>query len=272
MIKLALSIIIVLVCTTFLVLVFFYLTAPSNFNVLVIGSDQRGDERARSDVMFVVSIPKSGDKQPVFLSVPRDTKVEDKEHGLQKMTHFYAMGDRTDPNKKLGNRTLTQEKIEDLLDVKVDATLEVTFDSFQEIIDSVDGVSLEGKDATGSQALARIRDRFTEGRSDFDRQANEREVFRGILTKVKSPKKARALYDYFQSSDKANLEFDKVKLARFAFGAGIARRGDVSIGEMKELEIPGKGEKIYTPSFGKALYYWVVDEPELKKIVDENLK
>lgn len=272
MIKLVLSIIIVLICTTFLVFVFFYLTAPSNFNALVIGSDQRGDERARSDVMFVVSIPKSGDKQPVFLSVPRDTKVDDKEYGLQKMTHFYAMGDRTDPNKKLGNRTLTQEKVEDLLDIKVDATLEVTFDSFQEIIDSVDGVSLEGKDATGSQALARIRDRFTEGRSDFDRQANEREVFRGILTKVKSPKKARALYDYFQSSDKANLEFDKVKLARFAFGAGIARRGDVGIGEMKELEIPGKGEKIYTPSFGKALYYWVVDEPELKKIVDENLK
>ncbi len=262
------------VCIAFLigVLFFLYITAPSHYTVLVIGSDQRGDERARSDVMFVVSIPKSGDKQPVFLSVPRDTKVEDKEHGLQKMTHFYAMGDRTDPNKKLGNRTLTQEKVEDLLDIKVDGTLEVTFDSFQEIIDSVDGVSLEGKNTTGSQALARIRDRFTEGRSDFDRQANEREVFRGILTKIKSPTKARALYDYFQTSDKANLEINKVKLARFAFGAGIARGGDVSIGEMKELEVPGKGEKIYTPSFGKALYYWVVDEPELKKIVDENLK
>ncbi len=272
MLKILTSIILAIIGAILLAVALLYFTAPSHYNILVIGSDQRGDERARSDVMFVVSIPKSGDKQPVFLSIPRDTKVDDKEHGLQKMTHFYAMGDRTNPDKKLGNRTLTTEKIEDLLDIRVDGTLEVTFDSFQEIIDSVDGVSLEGKDATGSQALARIRDRFTEGRSDFDRQANEREVFRGILTKVKSPKKARALYDYFQSSDKANLEFNKVKLARFAFGAGIARRGDVSIGEMKELEVPGKGEKIYTPSFGKALYYWVVDEPELKKIVDENLK
>jgi anionic cell wall polymer biosynthesis LytR-Cps2A-Psr (LCP) family protein len=272
MFKILTSIILGIVGVLVLVILGLYFTAPSNYNILVIGSDQRGDERARSDVLFIVSMPKSGSKQPVFLSIPRDTKIDHKEHGLQKITHFYSMGERTEKDKKLGNRILTTEVVEDLLDVKVDATLEVTFDSFQEIIDSVDGVSLEGKEATGSQALARIRDRFTEGRSDFDRQANEREVFRGILTKVKSPTKARALYDYFETSDKAHVTFDKVKLARFAFGAGIARRGNISIGEMKEVEMPGESARIYTPSFGKSLYYWVVDEEELKTLVDENLK
>lgn len=260
----------IIILAIILGLVILFMTAPKSYNILIIGSDQRGTERARSDVMFIVSLPKTGSKDPVFLSIPRDTKVDDKEFGLQKMTHFYALGDRTDDGRKLGNRDLTKKQIEKLTDIKVNATVEVTFDSFQEIIDSVGGVNLGTKQVDGEAALKQIRDRFTDGRSDFDRQGDEREVFRGLLTKVKSPTKAKALYDYFDGSDKARLTFNKTSLAHFLYGAGIARFGNIKVGTMKELEVPGHSERVYTPAFNKSLYYWIADEPELKKIVDEN--
>jgi anionic cell wall polymer biosynthesis LytR-Cps2A-Psr (LCP) family protein len=247
-----------------------YLTAPKQYNVLVIGSDQRGTERARSDVLFVVSIPKDDDTQPVFLSIPRDSKVEHSKHGLQKITHFYALGERPDDGKLLGNVDLTREAVEDLLDLKMDATVEFTFESFGEIVNGAGGVTLDGKQVDAEAALAQIRDRFTEGRSDFDRQEDEREVFRAMLTKMKSPSKVRELYDYFQESENARLHINKTRAAHFLYGAGIARKGNVSIGEMKQLSVPGKGERIYTPSFGKALYYWVVDEEALRKLIEEN--
>lgn len=262
---------------TFVLLIFVsiglaYTTAPSHYTVLFVGSDQRETERARSDVMFLVSVPKKADQQPFFLSIPRDTKVEDPEWGLQKMTHFYAFGDRPNDGKLLGNIDLTKKEIENVLGVHVDATVEVTFQSFQDIVDTLGGGSAEGKQLNGEEALALIRDRFTDGRSDFNRQADEREVLRSLLTKVKNPEQAKKLVDYFEQSDQARLRYSKLSLAHFALGAGIARRGKISIGEMDEASLPGTSAKIYTPSFGKELYYWIPDQEQVADIVNRHLQ
>jgi polyisoprenyl-teichoic acid--peptidoglycan teichoic acid transferase len=255
-----------------LVVIVFYFTSPQYYNVLVIGSDQRGTERARSDVLFVVSVPKKGDQQPFFLSIPRDTKIEDEEYGLQKITHFYALGERPDDGKLLGNVELTRAQVEQLVGIEMDATVEVTFGSFEEIIDSVGGVTLDGKTVNGQEALKVVRDRFTEGRTDFDRQADERAIFRGLITKLKKPEEAKALLAYFEESENARIDFKKVKLIRFAVGAGIARKGKLSIGEMEESSVPGHSERIYTPQFGKSLYYWIADEAALSQIVEDHFK
>lgn len=250
--------------------IFLYVTSPSTYNILVVGSDQRGTERARSDVLFLVSLPKDPNKKPFFLSIPRDTKVEDSEYGLQKMTHFYALGKRPDDGKLLGNIDLTQREVEELLNVHVDATVEVTFESFKEIVDELGGATVEGKKVDGEEALAIVRDRFSEGRSDFSRQADEREVVRSLMTKVKTPAKMREMMKYFDESDQARFQYSKMKLVRFGVGAAIARKGNVTIGEMEEASLPGTSDKIYTPAFGKELYYWIVNEEETQKIIDEH--
>lgn len=254
------------------VLLIAYFTGPSTYNVLVIGSDQRGTERARSDVLFVVSVPKNGDKNPFFLSIPRDTKIEHEEWGLQKITHFYALGDRPDDGKSLGNVELTQEVVEDLLGISIDATAEVTFSSFEELIDELDGVPLNGATANGAEALAVVRDRFTDDRSDFDRQDDSREVFRALLTKMKTPATAEEMLQYFADADQARLRYKKIKAFRFVVGAGIARGGSVEIGEMEEDSVPGESARIYTPDFAKELYYWIPDEEALNSLVDEKLR
>lgn len=264
------KILLIVFCSIIALLLLLYIFAPKSYTVLLVGSDQRGTERSRSDVMLLVTIPKSAKKQPVFLSIPRDTKVEDKEYGLQKMTHFYALGERPDDGKVLGNIDLTKKQIEKMTGIKVDATVEVTFGSFEDVIDTAGGVTLDGKETKSGDALAQIRDRFTNGRSDFSRQEDEQQVFRSLLTRIKSPTTLRAIYNYFQTSEKARLQFKKVKLGYFLVGAGIARHGDIAIGEVKQLEVPGKGEKIYTPDFGKELYYWVVDEDAFHTMLKEN--
>lgn len=255
-----------------MIFLFITATAPDRYTILVIGSDQRGTERSRSDVMFLVSIHKNPEIAPYFFTIPRDTKIDHEKYGLQKMTHFYAIGDRPDDGKFLGNYELTSSIIEELLDIEIDATVEVTFESFEDIIDSLGGAILNGKTVTGPEALAVVRDRFTDGRSDFDRQADGREIFRSLLTKIKEPARIRSLQEYFIDSKKARLTYNKAKLIHFLVGTGIARRGDVSIGEIEEGAIPGTGARIYTPDFGKELYYWIPDEEALATLVDEKLR
>ncbi len=257
-------------CIVFMIAV--YITAPSHYNVLFVGSDQRENERARSDVLFVVSLPKSGDEQPFFLTIPRDTKIEHDEWGLQKITHFYALGERPDDGKLLGNIDLVESVVEELLDIKIHATAEVTFTSFEEIIDELGGAVLDGQVISGQEALDVVRDRFTEGRSDFDRQADAREILRSLMTKVKSPSTVKTVLQYFNDATYARVDYGKMKAVHFLIGAGISRKGDVRIGEMEEEALPGQSDRIYTPAFGKELYYWVPDQEALEEIIDNHFK
>ncbi len=245
-------------------------TAPKTYNVLFVGSDQRGTERARSDVLFIVAFPKSATALPYFLSIPRDTKIEHEEYGLQKITHFYALGDRPDDGKQLGNIALTTSVVEDLLDVTVDATVEVTFSSFESIIDNLGGAIVDGAAVSGKDALAIVRDRFTGERSDFDRQSDAREIVRSLLTKIKEPLRARNMLATMQDDSQARVQYSRTRLIRFLIGAGVSRRGHITLGEMEEASLPGHGDRVYTPDFGKELYYWVLDEEATQRLVEEH--
>ncbi|MBI2410509.1 MAG: LCP family protein [Candidatus Kerfeldbacteria bacterium] len=252
-------------------LFFVYITAPERYTILFVGSDQRGTERARSDVLFLLSIPKNP-KQPIFLlSIPRDTKIDDQEWGLQKITHFYAFGERPDDGKELGNIELTQQQVETLISMHIDTTVEVTFRSFEEIVNNLGGTTVDGTTTNGAAALAIIRDRFTNGRSDFNRQADEREVLRSLVMKAVTPTKMRMLLQYFEDSNQARLRYSQLQSIRFAVGAGIARNGHFSTGDIVEASVPGASGKIYTPAFGKELYYWIPDTEALSKLVNEHM-
>ena len=91
-----------------LIVVVAYLLTPDYYKVLVIGSDQRETERSRSDVLMVIAVPKSSKNSMNIVMVPRDTKIEHEEWGLQKITHLYFLGERTD-SEVLGNLDSTQK-------------------------------------------------------------------------------------------------------------------------------------------------------------------
>lgn len=251
----------------------FYVSAPEYYRILFVGSDQRGTERSRSDIMVVVQIPKSPDKKMVMFSIPRDTKVDDAEYGIQKMTHFYAFGDRPDDSKLLGNIALTQKHIEALLDTQIDATVESSFTSFEDIVNALGGGCLEGACNTdGSEALAMIRDRFSEGRSDFSRQNDSQQLIASLGQKLTSVTNIQKVMEIMHTSTTARVAYDRAELVHFGFGYMVAHKGKMTLGEIDSLTVPGSSDMIYTPSFGKKLYYWIPNTEELRVLIDQHLR
>lgn len=241
---------------------------PKRFNILVVGSDQRSTEDGRSDVLMVVSLTKSPKDAISIITIPRDTRVAVEGHGMQKITHAYAFDvDRTD-GKTLGNIALTKGTVEDFLHITINGTLEVTFDSFQAIIDNLGGVTTPtyGK-LTGEQALKKVRDRYREG-DDFARTADQREIFTQVLRTIRTQNAFKSVYAYLQDSSDSRTEIPTTRLMLFSAYAYLRRGGHFSLEGSHQDVIPGKGDTIYTPEFGKELYYWVPNEEATKTLVD----
>ncbi|MBU1167081.1 LCP family protein [Patescibacteria group bacterium] len=262
--------VIVLVLIVVLGLYLIYKTAPDRYNVLIVGTDQREEERSRSDVLMVFSIPKNPKKQTTLLTIPRDTKVEIPGEGLDKITHAYVFGDREE-GEKLGSVDLTKETVENFLDIKIDATVEFNFKSFAEIVDMLGGVAVDGQTLDGEKALEIVRDRYRAG-GDFARTADQREVFSGLLDKIKNQSNLEEVTNYIGSSKDARLDYNKNRLIRFGAAFMLRRYGRLTLGNIKEEVIPGSGGNSYSEKFGQNLYFWNPDEAELQEMIKRGLK
>lgn len=248
-----------------------YATQPAYYKILVIGSDQRGSEQARSDVLMLVAIPKSRQDSFSMIMIPRDTKIDHPEKGLQKITHFYAMWD--DQAEYLGNAQLTTEVVEGALGITINGTVEVTFDSFTEIVDMLGGVDTETYGhLDGTEAQEIVHNRYNKAEGDFGRGEAQREILRNVLSRLKDPVHARSVYEYFRTTDRARLDISQQQLMLFGLAYVLGHRADVSLGEVKEEVLPGEGQRIYTPDFDKELYYWVLDDTAVKNVVNEYLQ
>lgn len=110
-------------------------------NILVLGSDKR--ERtskepganpngpSRSDTIMLI---RTGGGHAARLSIPRDTVIEIPGHGLQKINAAYAYG---------GPR-FSIEVIKKWLGVPINHVVEVNFESFPALIDSMGGITYTG--------------------------------------------------------------------------------------------------------------------------------
>ncbi len=244
-------------------------SVPKRYNILVIGSDQRSDEPGRSDVLMVVSLTKSPKVPQSIVTIPRDTRVEVPGFGKQKIAHAYAFDvDRSD-GKNLGNKDLTKRVVENLLNMYVDATVEITFASFQQIIDKLGGVTTEANgQLNGEEALKIVRDRFREG-GDFARTADQREILVQTVQTIKSKNALSGVYDFVKNSSESRITMNTPSFAAFFAYAVVRRGGSFSLENMHTDVVPGSGKMIYTPEFGKELYYWVPDAAGMKKLVHD---
>jgi len=250
--------------------VLLYLITPDRYNILIVGSDQRGEERARSDVLMIFSVAKSPKEPTSLITIPRDSWVDIPGHGLDKMTHAYVYGDLSE-SSQIGNVDLTKETIEKFLDIPIHGTVEFTFESFKEIVDLVGGVWTEDGQYDGEKALAMVRDRYRAG-GDFARTADQRDVFKAILTKAKDKDTALSIYNHLKKSNKAEINIDITKAGMFGVATYIRRYGRLTLGEIKTDFIPGQGQSLYSEKFGQNLYFWVVDEEGKNELVDEALR
>jgi LCP family protein required for cell wall assembly len=115
------------------------LTAPNN--ILVLGSDRRpkGSKEpgantsgpSRSDTIMLI---RTGGGHSARLSIPRDTVLEIPGHGMQKINAAYAFG----------GPALSISVVESYLGIPINHLVEVNFENFPQLIDSMGGVDYSG--------------------------------------------------------------------------------------------------------------------------------
>ncbi|WP_342600331.1 LCP family protein [Psychrobacillus sp. FSL H8-0483] len=231
------------------------------FSLLLLGVDERENDKGRSDTIIVLTVNPSTNSTKM-VSIPRDTYTEiigkDK---LDKINHAYAFG----------GMEMAMQSVEGLLDIPIDYVIQVNMESFLEIVDIIGGVTVDNEIAfeedgytftegsihlNGEQALDYVRMRKEDPLGDFGRQARQKQVLHAILKEGASIK---SLWNYkdvlgsFEKNIRTNMTFEQM--------VDIQKGYKNVLNQMDTLSFE-KGE-------GKLLdgiWYYMMDEEELNNV------
>lgn len=213
-------------------------TGSPPLNIVLMGSDSRGQgDRGRSDVLILLHV--SGDRESAHLiSFPRDSWVNIPGHGEAKINAAYAYG----------GTALTVQTLEELLDVPMDHTARIDFDGFVKVIDTLGGITVNNRIASGSagytfpagpvdldgeSALVYVRERYALPAGDFDRAERQRDVImaiidkltsRGVLTDVGALQES---LDTLAPSITVDAEFSSMEIINQVLGMRISGSSDI---------------------------------------------
>jgi LCP family protein required for cell wall assembly len=183
----------------------------STSNILVLGSDRRQKDSkepgaettgpGRSDTIMLI---RTGGGHAARLSIPRDTVVEIPGHGLQKINAAH----------ELGGPALSVSVIKSWLGIPINHVVEVNFENFPQLIESMGGVTytggcivsrLDGGSSDGgftlrlsrgthhldgkqALALARTRENLCEpNETDIQREEHQQALFNDMKSRLLSP-------------------------------------------------------------------------------------
>ncbi len=228
--------------------------------VLLMGVDERGNDRGRSDSLIVITVnPKTNSMQMV--SIPRDTRTEIIGKGFQdKINHAYAFG----------GTEMAMATIENFLDIPIDYFVKVNMESFKEIVDAVGGVTVnntfefdyEGEHfakgeifLTGETALKYSRMRYDDPRGDFGRQDRQKQIIKSVIDEgasFSSLANYGSILNVIGSNIKTNLSFSEMM--------DIQKNYKDARHNLEQFQINGKGAKI------NGIYYYVVSEEDRKAL------
>ena len=163
------------------------------FYMLVIGSDARGQETSRSDVLMLARID-AAEKTVHLISIPRDTMVDIEGYGTNKINAAYAYG----------GPALAVKTVSAFAGVPISHYAEISFTELESLVDllggvtvnvpeaftsKVTGVSLSAGEQTlnGQEALAFVRERKAVSGGDFGRAQAQRQVAEAIIKQILAP-------------------------------------------------------------------------------------
>lgn len=168
-------------------------SANEPFYVLVLGLDAEEDGvRSRSDVMILARVDLEQGKVSL-VSIPRDTRVELKNVGTQKINAAYAFGGTADA---VGAVSKLADGIE------ISHVVTVRFEGFEALVDQLGGVWVDVPVASrtieagpqlmdGKTALVFARERKSFERGDYQRMDDQRILVKAIADKVLSESPAQ---------------------------------------------------------------------------------
>lgn len=232
-------------------------------NILLIGTDQRKDEPARSDTMILATLyPK--DKDARLLSIPRDTKVRIPGKGTTKMSHAFAYG----------GGELAVETVEDLLGIPIDYRIETNFRGFKNIIDILGGVTLNVErrmykpledidlqkgvqtlDGYDSLAYVRWRDDNLADIGRIQRQEKFLKVLAGEAVSISTVWKIPDLIKELRENIRTDLGTKEILYLGSKYATMDSDNMDTGF-------LPGE------PIYENGVSYWEADYFELEEIID----
>ena len=254
---------VLLIALVLFMLALAYVFAPfGGGRAVLLGSDARAGEPARSDTIVVV---KAGGG---MLAVPRDTLVEIPGVGEDKINAAFATG----------GPELTVQTLENLTGVSIDNYVVVNFGGVKEIVDAMGGITLkvdepiqvgiEGQSVSipagtreldGLEALAYIRYRGGPT-ADIGRIGRQQEFLRQLVGQATSPANlprlpatARAVW--------ANVDtnMNPLEAARFAVRTRLSGIGEAEL-------YPGY------PQYIGGISYWVPDKQAGDQVVSQTVE
>ena len=226
------------------------------FSVLLLGVDERTNDRGRSDTMIVLTVNPNTESIEM-VSIPRDTRTEIIGKGIKdKINHAYAFG----------GVEMAIATVENFLDIPIDYYVQVNMEGFKDIVDAVGGITVENDlDFTyegvhfpvgeitlnGDEALLFARMRKEDARGDFGRQLRQRQIIEAVIKEGASLNSLINYRDIFQAlaqNVKTNLTFDEIM--------AIQQQYNQAAKTINQHQINGSGQTI------GGIWYYIVSEEE----------
>ncbi|MCL6584928.1 MAG: LCP family protein [Anoxybacillus sp.] len=235
------------------------------FSILLIGVDERKNDKGRADSLIVVTV-NPHKKSMYMFNIPRDTRTEIIGKGVEdKINHSYAFG----------GVEMTVRTVEHFLDIPIDYYIQVNMEALSKIVDVLGGITvynhLEWADTgyykkgfvyqrgelhlNGPQTLGYVRMRYQDPRGDLGRNERQRQVIQAIIAQGSHPAtliKLTNLLEILGNHIKTNLTLDNIKT--------IQKNYQSAREHIETFEIKGKGTKI------DGIYYYIVTDEERKNI------
>lgn len=233
------------------------------FSVLLLGVDERTNDRGRSDTMIVLTVNPNTESIEM-VSIPRDTRTEIIGKGIEdKINHAYAFG----------GVEMAIATVENFLDIPIDYYVQVNMEGFKDIVDAVGGVTVENDleftyegvhfpegeiTLNGDEALLFARMRKLDARGDFGRQLRQRQIITAVIKEGASLNTLINYRDIFQAlagNVKTNLTFDEM--------LSIQQQYKQAAKNINQHQINGSGQWI------GGIWYYIV--PEEEQVAVQNL-
>lgn len=231
------------------------------FSVLILGVDERTDDKGRSDTMIIITVnPKL--KSTKMVSIPRDTYTEIIGKDFKdKINHAYAFG----------GTEMSLSTVEHFFDIPIDYVVQVNMESFKEIVNAIGGIKIENTldfkvdnnlfpkgelSLNGEEALAYVRMRYEDPRGDFGRQDRQKQVIHSILSKgasINSLLNYKSIFGAISNNVRTNMTFDEM--------VDVQKNYRDAIKDIDQLYIEeGEGKLI------NDIWYYMMDDNEQLEI------
>ena len=157
-----------------------------NLNILLLGIDNEGSRRGRSDAIIVLTLKPDEDKMQM-VSIPRDTRTLIVGRGYDdKINHAYAFG----------GPEMAIETVENFLNIELDYFVDITMDGLGVLVDELGTITVNNEleftsngthfpvgpiELDGTKTLSYVRMRKQDPTGDFGRTDRQRKVIEGII-------------------------------------------------------------------------------------------